>query len=137
MRITHVETFSADVAAPEPPFRWRDGLRGSSGGQVGILRIGTDTGATGVATAHKPGSAVVLRELVDRVLRPELVGVDPLQREWLWERLWNVDRTEYLPIHLLGVIDTALWDLAGRVHGARAGNCSAATARASRRTRRP
>ncbi|WP_410641569.1 enolase C-terminal domain-like protein [Amycolatopsis sp. lyj-346] len=118
MRITHVETFSADVAAPEPPFRWRDGLRGGAGGQVGIIRIGTDTGATGVATAHKPGSAVVLRELVDRVLRPELVGADPLQREWLWERLWNVDRGEYLPVHLLGVVDTALWDLAGRVHGA-------------------
>jgi L-alanine-DL-glutamate epimerase-like enolase superfamily enzyme len=49
------------------------------------------------------------------VLRDELVGCDALQREWLWHRLWEVDRTEELPLYTLGLVDIALWDLAGRV----------------------
>ncbi|HVK22912.1 MAG TPA: enolase C-terminal domain-like protein [Actinokineospora sp.] len=115
--IKDVEAFSVRVPDPDPPYRWRDGLRGSGGGEVGVLRIHTDEGVSGVATAGKPGSGPVLKSLVERVLRDELVGQDATHREWLWERLWNIDRTEYLPIHLLGVVDTALWDLAGRAAG--------------------
>ncbi|MBB6421919.1 L-alanine-DL-glutamate epimerase-like enolase superfamily enzyme [Streptomyces sp. AK010] len=115
--IKDVEAFTVSVPAPDPAYRWREGLRGSGGGEVGILRIRTDDGVCGVASAAKPGSGAVLSGLVDRVLRDELVGQDATRREWLWERLWNIDRTEYLPIHLLGVVDTALWDLAGRAAG--------------------
>jgi len=46
-----------------------------------------------------------------------LLGTDPLLREWLWHRLWEVDRTEELPLYILGLVDIALWDLAGRVVG--------------------
>ncbi|MFI1093218.1 enolase C-terminal domain-like protein [Streptomyces sp. NPDC020917] len=117
MRIAEVEAFSVRVPPPDPPYRWRDGLRGPAGGEVGVLRIVTDEGVAGVSAAGKPGSDLALRSLVDRVLRDELVDRDPLQREWLWERLWNIDRTEYLPIHLFGLVDVALWDLAGRAAG--------------------
>jgi L-alanine-DL-glutamate epimerase-like enolase superfamily enzyme len=51
------------------------------------------------------------------VFRDELVGADPLNREWLWHRAWEMDRLEELPLPLLGLIDNALWDLAGRVAG--------------------
>lgn len=116
MRITHVESFSVDLPSPNPPYQWRNGLRGSSSGEIGVLRICTDVGVAGVAASFKAGSGSTLQGLVDRVLRDELVGQDPLQRELLWERLWDIDRTEYLPIHLIGLVDTALWDLAGRFH---------------------
>jgi L-alanine-DL-glutamate epimerase-like enolase superfamily enzyme len=114
VRITAVEAFTVKAPPPSPPYLWRKGLRGSSGGDIGVLRISTDDGVSGVAGVGKPGSGAALESLVDRVLREELVGQDARQREWLWERLWEVDRTEYLPIHLLGLVDTALWDLAGR-----------------------
>ena len=39
------------------------------------------------------------------------------RREWLWHRLWELDRTEEFPIWLFGVVDVALWDLEGRVLG--------------------
>ncbi len=61
------------------------------------------------------GSGVILADLLDRVLREELVGHDPLQRGWLWHRMWELDRTEELPLYLLGLVDTALRDLAGRL----------------------
>ena len=59
----------------------------------------------------------MLDDIVDRVLRQELVGERADRREWLWHRLWELDRTEEFPIWLFGVVDVALWDLEGRVLG--------------------
>ncbi len=118
MRITHVECWRVDVPAPDPSFSWRRGLPGSPpAGERGVLRIGTDQGVSGVALATRPGSAAQLQDMVDRVLRDELVGQDPLQREWLWHRIWELDRIEEFALPLLGLVDIALWDLAGRLYG--------------------
>jgi L-alanine-DL-glutamate epimerase-like enolase superfamily enzyme len=59
----------------------------------------------------------MLGDIVDRVLRVELVGERADRREWLWHRLWELDRTEEFPIWLVGLVDVALWDLEGRVLG--------------------
>lgn len=118
MKITHVESFRVAVPAPEPAFVWRQGLTGSPpAGERGVLRIGTDDGIEGVAFFGRPGSADLLEDLVDRVLRSELVGQDPLQREWLWHRIWELDRIEEFPLPIIGLVDIALWDLAGRLYG--------------------
>jgi L-alanine-DL-glutamate epimerase-like enolase superfamily enzyme len=117
MKITHVESWHVTVPAADPEFRWRNGLPGSApGGERGILRIGTDEGVAGVALAGRPGSAAAMDDFVERVLRPELIGQDPLQREWLWHRLWELDRIEEIALPLLGIVDIALWDLAGRLY---------------------
>src|SRR5829696_4012676 len=118
MRITHVESYAVRIAGVSPPFAWRQGLRGSPpDGEGAVLRIGTASGVEGVALAPRRGAGPILKDIVDRVLRDELIGSDALQREWLWHRLWELDRTEELPLYLLGLVDTALWDLAGRVAG--------------------
>lgn len=118
MKITHVESIRVHVPAVDPPFKWRDGLAGSApAGDGAVLRIGTDEGAEGIAFFARPGAAVMLDDLVERVFRPELVGQDPLQREWLWHRIWELDRIHELPLPTLGLVDTALWDLAGRMQG--------------------
>jgi L-alanine-DL-glutamate epimerase-like enolase superfamily enzyme len=115
MKITHVETHRVKVPAANPPFKWRNGLGGSApAGDGAVLRIGTDEGAEGVALFARPGAAVILEDLVDRVFRRELIGQDPFQREWIWHRIWELDRIEELPLPALGLIDTALWDLAAR-----------------------
>ncbi|WP_127358345.1 enolase C-terminal domain-like protein [Actinacidiphila soli] len=118
MKITHVEVHRIDVPAADPPFSWRDGLGGSApAGHGAVLRIGTDEGAEGVALFARPGAAAMLEDLVERVFREELIGQDPFQREWLWHRIWELDRIQELPLPTFGLIDTALWDLAGRVNG--------------------
>jgi L-alanine-DL-glutamate epimerase-like enolase superfamily enzyme len=117
MKITHVECHPIRVPAADPPFQWRNGLGGSpAAGDGAVLRIGTDEGAEGVAVFARPGASVMLADLVERVFREELVGQDPLQREWLWHRVWELDRIEELPLPALGLIDIALWDLAGRLY---------------------
>src|SRR3954453_11698996 len=118
MRITHVEAHRVTIPPPQPPFGWREGLLGGlPGGEGGVLRVASDEGGEGVSLVARRGSGIALEHLVQHVLRDELIGADPLQREWLWHRLWEIDRTEELPIYLLGTVDIALWDLAGRAAG--------------------
>ncbi|MDQ1549314.1 MAG: hypothetical protein QOD27_972 [Microbacteriaceae bacterium] len=115
MKITSVESHRVRIPAADPPFAWRHGLGGSApAGDGAVLKIGTDDGAEGVALFSRPGAAIMLDDLVERVFRPELIGQDPYQREWIWHRIWELDRIEELPLPSLGLIDTALWDLAAR-----------------------
>ena len=96
-------------------FRWRAGLPGSGTSQINArLRIETDEGITGVAeSAH----GRIIAELVDRRLRELLIDRDPLLKEDLWERIWEIDRIEELPIYALGLADIALWDITAQVAG--------------------
>jgi L-alanine-DL-glutamate epimerase-like enolase superfamily enzyme len=118
VRITHVECHRVAIPGADPPFAWRRGLLGGPpDGEGAVLRLATDEGVEGVALAPRRGAGVIVEDVVARVLRDELVGADPLQREWLWHRMWEIDRTEELPAYILGLVDTALWDLAGRLGG--------------------
>ena len=118
MRITDVESFRIPLPGANPAFVWRRGLLGSSpDGQAAVLRITTDDGVAGVALATRPGMAAAVEDIVARVLKDALTGQDPLQREWLWHHMWELDRTEELPLPVLGLVDVALWDLAGRLTG--------------------
>ena len=114
MQITRV-----DVTISEAPvrhqFHWRAGLPGSGTTNVAArLAIDTDDRVTGVAYASR---GPIVADLVDRRLRDLLVGADPLLKEDLWERVWEVDRVEELPIYVLGLADMALWDLTAKLAG--------------------
>ncbi|MFE7245239.1 enolase C-terminal domain-like protein [Streptomyces sp. NPDC057582] len=110
MRITDVTVELVDLPA-QPPFRWRAGLPGSEPPVVGgILRVHTDEGLVGEAHTRR---GLIVADLVNRRIREDLLGRDPLMRELLWHRLWELDRIEELPIYALGLVDVALWDLAG------------------------
>jgi L-alanine-DL-glutamate epimerase-like enolase superfamily enzyme len=58
----------------------------------------------------------MITDFADRLLKDQLIGQDPFQRELLWHKLWEIDRIEEIPIYLIGVVDVALWDLAGRIY---------------------
>lgn len=114
MRIKDVQVHLVPVPA-HPPFNWRNGLPGSEPARTGAwLRLTTDEGLDGLAFTDR---GLILADLVDRRLRAELVGADPLQREWLWHRVWELDRIEEFPVYALGLVDVALWDLAGKAVG--------------------
>jgi L-alanine-DL-glutamate epimerase-like enolase superfamily enzyme len=116
MRIAAIDVDLISRPAVTPPFAWRRGLRGSHPERTtAVLRITTDDGAVG--ESYHDWSGLMLQDIVDRVLRPELVGERADRREWLWHRLWELDRTEEFPIWLFGIVDVALWDLEGRVLG--------------------
>jgi len=114
MRIVDVKAHLVPTPAG-PPFRWRAGLPGSEQAGTGaVLRVIADDGVEGLAWTHR---GVIVADLVERRLRDELIGQDPLQKEWLWHRVWELDRIEEFPIYALGLVDVALWDLTGKVAG--------------------
>ena len=124
MKITSVEVERFHIPAP-PPFVWRAGLPGSEPElEGGRLRIGTDGGVDGVAATRR---GVILEDLVDRRLREELMGEDPFRREWLWHRVWELDRIEEFPLYVLGAGRRgACTTWPGRCAGCRSTSCSVA-----------
>lgn len=114
MKITAVNT----IVRTEPvldQFVWRKGLPGSGTENVTVeLQIETDEGITGIAHGSH---GVIMQDIVDRRLREELVGADPLMKEYLWHRVWELDRLEEIPIYGLGLVDMALWDITAKVAG--------------------
>lgn len=111
MRITDVKVHLFEFPAA-PSFRWRAGLPGSEPAGIGAyLRILTDEGIEGLAGCHR---GKILADIVERRLRQELIGQDPLQKEWLWHRIWEIDRIEELPLYVLGIVDVALWDITAK-----------------------
>jgi L-alanine-DL-glutamate epimerase-like enolase superfamily enzyme len=114
VRIIGVEVHPLEIPA-SPAYNWRRGLSGSEPARRGAaLRIVTDAGVDGVAVTDR---GAILEDLVDRRLRAELLGADPLRREWLWHRVWELDRIEEFPLYIFGLVDLALWDLAAKHAG--------------------
>ncbi len=115
MLITDVRVHPVVVPAQVPAFQWREGLPGSDPEHLGAwLELTTSEGVSGFAYCSR---GTIITDLVERRVRAELVGANPLDREQLWHRLWELDRIEEFPIYVIGVIDVALWDLAGKIAG--------------------
>lgn len=83
-----------------------------------LLTVVTDEGAVGrYLGGHGHGDQDGLdpasRDYIQHRVKPMLLGDDPFDREKFWQWLWAAKTPE----HIIGVIDMALWDLAGNVAG--------------------
>lgn len=118
MKITKIDAYL--VEDKDEPFNWQIGRPGSGDGRGTntsyscVIRVCTDNGVDGFAFGS-PGRIVM--DLVERRIAPELLGKNPLNTEFLWERIWDIDRIEKFPIYILGLADVALWDIKGKVAG--------------------
>jgi L-alanine-DL-glutamate epimerase-like enolase superfamily enzyme len=112
MRITGVRIVLHDRVSP------RLAVFGAPDGRLplGVLCIETDEGITGHAFVSMPsaGPEAVARQIV-RFLAPLLVGRDPLDIGAHWQRLSGMHR--FVDPMALGVVDVALWDIAGKAAG--------------------
>jgi len=90
--------------------------RFSGQSDLGLVTIRTDQGLEGhsfVGASSRPGSHPA--KLIVSVLKPLLLGQDPLDRELLFERISQRGRVVGFPA--IGAVDVALWDLAGKIAG--------------------
>ena len=83
-----------------------------------LTTIVTDEGAVGYyfggqGHGDQDGLSPVNRAYIQQRIKPMIVGQDPLDRErfWQWMSAWKIQE------NIMGVIDMALYDLAGRVAG--------------------
>lgn len=83
---------------------------------MGVPRILTDEGVEGNAFVSGPGPAgdVLCANLI-RLLKPILMGRDPLDIGAIWADMWK--RRAFANVMAIGAVDVALWDLAGKVAG--------------------
>ena len=86
-----------------------------------LVRIGTDDGIVGWGECFGPGTvAVANATIVEEVIQPLIVGMDPIDREVIWHRVYNLLRDHGrggMPVQAQSGVDIALWDIAGKVTG--------------------
>jgi galactonate dehydratase len=86
-----------------------------------LVRVTADDGTYGWGEAQASVLPEVIGIIVQRLLRPLLIGRDPFDREVLWQELFDTNRHRgHGAGFLLGAIsaiDIALWDLAGKATG--------------------
>jgi L-alanine-DL-glutamate epimerase-like enolase superfamily enzyme len=114
MKITEIERITFTVTSSGRRTKWGYGEPGP-GREVphSITRIVTDDGQEGYAEQGWPGYFYTPRQdEIDDLVKPLLIGEDPLDRERLWQLM---SRHYGFTEGLIGNIDCALWDLAGRM----------------------
>lgn len=82
---------------------------------VVVLRINTDEGVQGHATALAARSGATTEAYLHETIAPVVLGRDVTEREAIWHELWNIDRhLTFFPVYLPGPVDVALWDIAAQ-----------------------
>ncbi len=86
-----------------------------------LVEVRTDEDLTGWGECFGPGNvALANKTIVEKVIQPMVIGQDPLDREVLWHKVYNLLRDhgqKGMPIQALSGVDIALWDLSGKITG--------------------
>jgi D-arabinonate dehydratase len=115
VKITDVRALTCDIPVPRPIVMGE--LRYDTRDYV-VVEVMTDEGVNGIGFGMARYAPVA--EIVEKNLKPLLVGQDPLMTERLWDRLYYLNlliaqRGMYM--RALSVVDVALWDIKGKVAG--------------------
>ena len=86
-----------------------------------LVEIQTDEGITGWGECFGPGNvAIANKGIVEKVIQPMILGDDPLDRDVIWHKVYNLLRDhgqKGMSMQALSGVDIALWDVAGKVAG--------------------
>src|SRR4029077_18112843 len=113
MKIVDIRTIPLSYRC-EPPY-------GSAGGMLArrgslLVEIETDDRVIGIGEAGVGGGATA--SVIEKVLRPMLIGEDALLIEGLWQKMFARTRQfgrRGIVMNAISGIDIALWDIAGKV----------------------
>ncbi len=86
-----------------------------------LVEVETDEGITGWGECFGPGNvALANKAIVEKVIQPMVLGLDPMDRDVIWHKVYNLMRDhgqKGMPLQSLSGVDIALWDIAGKVAG--------------------
>ncbi len=84
-----------------------------------IVEVITDEGISGWGECFGGGNVAFANQaIVEKVIKPMIVGRNPLDREVIWHSVYNILRDhgqKGMPIQSLSGVDIALWDIAGKI----------------------
>lgn len=87
--------------------------------QACVVEIETDSGITGHGITSI-GPAVPIKAAIDAVAAPQIAGMDPMNNDRIWDRLYwaLIPRGQSgIGMHAIAAIDVALWDIKGKALG--------------------
>jgi L-alanine-DL-glutamate epimerase-like enolase superfamily enzyme len=141
MEITDLRATVVRIHRPESSFSGGAGVRGrarpapestyqiiapyptvySTAVETLLVAVDTDHGVTGIGEAQFPVAPEAGAVLAERLIRPLMLGKDPLHREHLYEMLYSTMRyrghVTGMFVDVVAAVDNALWDLAGKALG--------------------
>ncbi len=85
-----------------------------------LVKVVTDEGLVGWGECFCHDAWPAVATILERVLKPQVVRMDPLARSVIWEKLYNWTRDygqKGLTASALSGLDIALWDIAGKATG--------------------
>lgn len=97
----------AQYRADLPPMEW----------QCVVTRVRTDDGVEGCSQQLNFNAADGLADVIVNYFASFVLGEDPRYTERIWQKVWAANRLGFSSILAQGAIDTAVWDLAGKVAG--------------------
>src|SRR5271168_644703 len=113
MKIVDVRTIPLSYSC-DPPYGSAGGMQAQRGAL--LVEIETDERVIGIGEAGVGGGGT--RGVIEKQLRPMLIGEDPLLIEGLWQKMFARTR-QYgrrgIVMNAISGIDIALWDIAGKV----------------------
>lgn len=84
-----------------------------------LVEVETDEGVTGWGECFGAGAiALANKAIVEKVIQPMILGDDPMDRDVIWHKVYNLMRDhgqKGMPLQSLSGVDIALWDIAGKV----------------------
>jgi D-galactarolactone cycloisomerase len=86
-----------------------------------LVEVETDEGITGWGECFGAGTiALGNKAIVEKVIQPIVLGMDPMDRDVIWHKVYNLMRDhgqKGMPMQSLSGVDIAMWDIAGKVAG--------------------
>src|SRR5262244_631191 len=113
MKIVDIRTIPLSYRC-EPPYGSAGGMQARRGAL--LVEIETDEHVIGIGEAGVGGGAT--RAAIEGVLRPLLIGEDPLLIEGLWQKMFARTRQfgrRGIVMNAISGVDIALWDIAGKI----------------------
>ena len=118
MKITDIQTYVLKsnlgenrFLSSQRPFGSRNSL---------LVKITTDEDIYGWGEAGQYGPPEPVESFIVNVIKPLIIGKDPMEYEVIWEYLYNYTRDfgrKATPIEAISGIDIALWDIIGKAIG--------------------
>ncbi len=83
-----------------------------------VVEVETDTGLVGIGNCAL--APRVAKEIVDQYLAPVVIGQDPFDNEYLWQKMYRRTHAwgrKGIGMAAISAVDIALWDLMGKAVG--------------------
>jgi L-alanine-DL-glutamate epimerase-like enolase superfamily enzyme len=115
MKIADVRSYTLSAPLAKP---WRFAGVVISETTATIVEVETDNGLIGYGEALTRLGPSAAREVVTSILKPVVLGADPMNVDVLWERMFSTMKSrghwKGFMIEAISGVDIALWDLIGK-----------------------